>query len=527
MSGYLTMYNVKSIQPFIFNSNKVKEIIGASNIVETVVLDTLTETVYKICEKERELRVLLKEDIYENGKALPFRFLDDETIGVELVYEGGGNIVVAYKDKEMMDRINHLFSTSLLLKAKGIHLITASVEMSDNYSNDNANLRKQLNDVTCNIQPMAEVLNLPVTIEDAVTGEPLSKKIEMHGVSRHVSLSRYQKIKTYEELNERYPNRYLPDEGRIAIVHADGNNMGIAIRKALEGVTDYKEAVKRIRIISMNVATHFNKAFENAIEYTKENYYPKEKWKKDFVRPIILAGDDVTYTMIGEYAMAFTERFLQEVEHLSTEDHEGNMMEGLDLDPCCYRACAGIVYCHAHYPFKEGYELAESLCSSAKKFVKKKENRRDESGNRDTNGKAQSSIDFHICLSGIAHDIDTIRERQYVNARNISLLRRPYVVTEGVGIKPTMKDFKEAYEQLKQYPHSKQKKLRDLYYKSKEVASVELHAMNSRFTKQDELVQPEDLYIKENGETIAKYYDVLEIYDLLAKKQVDGGKTDE
>ena len=31
-----------------------------------------------------------------------------------------------------------------------------------------------------------------------------------------------------------------------------------------------------------------------------------------------------------------------------------------------FSACAGICYCHPHYPFHRAYEIAEELCSNAK-----------------------------------------------------------------------------------------------------------------------------------------------------------------
>ncbi len=508
--GYLAMYNVKGIQRFIFSSDKLKEIIGASDMVEDLVIKNLEKamrTVYKDGE------AILTKDIYKGAdhrEIAPYRFGGSESIKAEIIYQGGGNIVVVFRDKEKMEEVNRLFGASLLLVTPDIVLLTAYVELSDDYAADQQKLHEEIQKVTENMPPMNTLRALPITMEDPVTGEPLTS-VEKRG--RKLPTGRYHKLNMYQKKEAGGGPGYTPETGLMAVIHADGNNMGIAIADSMRGVTSYIDGVRIIRSISKNVDYFYGKAFKDAESIIRERY--KNLFRKDnepYIRKIIHAGDDVTFLIRADLALPFTEELLRQTEkYRMLEDHPDTQ----------FHSCAGIAYVHSHFPISEAYKVAEALCDSAKKRAKQPDN-------RDQGGRAMSYLDFHICLSGVTDNLSVLRQRQYMSSDGVSLLTRPYAVTPGN--EPSIKDLDEALEKIQMYPRSKQKGLRDAYYGSETDMEAILTAYNSRLDDPKEGIQPEELFrtiSKKDGTKAAHYYDALEITDLVAQPEGDNDDEDQ
>ena len=71
-------------------------------------------------------------------------------------------------------------------------------------------------------------------------------------------------------------------------------------------------------------------------------------------------------------------------------------------DKTGYAACGGIAVVHQKYPFYKAYELAEMLCSNAKKFGA--------SLSEDGTGRDISAIDWHIEFGEIKDTLEEIRQ---------------------------------------------------------------------------------------------------------------------
>lgn len=508
--GYLAMYNVKGIQQFIFSSDKLKEIIGASEMVENVVLSNLEKAMKAVYQGEK---IILSKDIYIQKDAYhhavaDYRFGNDESVKAEIIYQGGGNIVAVFREKEKMEEVNKLLGASLLLITPDIVLLTAYVDLSDNYAADQQKLHEKIQKVTENMPPMNHLRTLPITMEDAVTGEPLTFTEDR---GRKMPTGRYHKLRTYQRNEQDNSHSYTPESGLMAVIHADGNNMGIAIANSMKGVTSYMDGVRIIRSISVNVDDFYGKAFDDAVEIIRRNYSNSFRKKNEgFLRKIIHAGDDVTFLIRADLALPFVEELLRQTEKYCMLENNPDTR---------FHSCAGIAYVHSHFPISEAYKVAEALCESAKKRAKQKDN-------RDKNGKAMSYLDFHICLSGVTDNLAVLRQRQYYSSDSISLLARPYAVTPGN--EPAIEDLDEALRKIRIYPRSKQKGLRDAYYGSETDLKAIVTAYNSRLAEPEKGIQPDDLFRtikKGDSERVARYYDALEITDLVA--EAEGGDDHE
>ena len=495
----LCMYNVKGIQKYIYASSKLKEIVGASELVAGSIINNLKPAALKVVGDKGKVIF----DICKENQINDLQFDHDNTVSVELVYEGGGNVVVLYRDENQMNQINMMLSTVLAIKNRGMQLIVASTDKTDDYQKDMSELRQKMTAISENMPPVYEMNNLPVTMEDSATGEPLTRVAytTMNGVNqyRRVSESSYQKLIAFDANENKSSERYLPQKGRIAVVHADGNNMGINIANALKGVKDYDKAVRLMRQISHNIDTNFKQAFDQAIADMNQ--------KEPFVRKIILSGDDSTYVIKADYAMEFTTKFIQHIE-------EHFMIDGVESSRL--RACAGIVYVHSHFPFSEAYKMAEMLCESAKSKAKKSDRRK--------NGQVLSYVDFQICLNGATSDLERMREREYVNVDGRSLLSRPYCISkdckaENDSIERFNQTFalvsgKKDADKDKAIARNKAKLLRDAYYESEAYLKNTVNAVNSRLDRKYQL-DTEYLFTEDHT---AYYFDALDLLDMLSEE---------
>lgn len=186
--------------------------------------------------------------------------------------------------------------------------------------------------------------------------------------------------------DRKYPREFekilksVPDGGEnfLAVVHIDGNSMGKRVRKLYDSFQgrDFASARMDLQAFSDGIQKDFEEAFrrtaqalarhcqevERALEERRGDaaQAPKERRPDpEFlpIRPIILAGDDVTFVSAGRYGLQCAEIFLNELASLRNPN-----------DHASYAACAGVAMVHKNYPFHRAYELAEELCGEAKRF---------------------------------------------------------------------------------------------------------------------------------------------------------------
>lgn len=309
MSKYLYGASVQGIQDFIFKTNKLKEIIGASKIIED--MDS------KDFQKEYNL------------KEKPEKLL-----------QAAGNIRLRFNNKEDLEKVVKNFSKDIMLKAYGITISQAVVEDTNDYKKDSKELEKKLKiqrnkvsiplDFHFNILKQNQRTALPLVSSD-------KDKATEQKVERFKLFADKQKKENRETIFK--IEDLSNNKNKIAIIHADGNGLGNIVKELNE-----TEIVK------------FSKDLDEA---TKEAYkLASEGIEK--IREVILGGDDLTVIIDANEALKFTKKFLEEFEKATKNIHKG-----YDLT-----ACAGITFCNEKYPFHYAVKLAEDLCSHAKKDSK-------------------------------------------------------------------------------------------------------------------------------------------------------------
>lgn len=165
--------------------------------------------------------------------------------------------------------------------------------------------------------------------------------------------------------NERN-NDYIKD---IALIHIDGNGLGLLLRQlknAMQGKTD--EAYHRaFRSFSEAVNSATEAAAQQATAWFASNF----DLQSDVLlpmRPLVLGGDDVTLLCHAKFALRYAEHFCRAFEVAASERLKDlTQSYGLDVK---LTASGGIVFHKAGHPFIQSHHLVEALCAKAKQLTK-------------------------------------------------------------------------------------------------------------------------------------------------------------
>jgi hypothetical protein len=135
-------------------------------------------------------------------------------------------------------------------------------------------------------------------------------------------------------------------------------------------------------------------------------------------RPLIGAGDDVTFLAPAKLGLALACRYLELFTKHSREAVKKYGSSRTELS-----ASAGILLMPRKFPFARGYHLVEEIVASAKRVRRQEQSK-------------EPWIDFHILHESITGSLETIRGHYVLGQHN--LLTRPY----------SLSSFKKHFEPL-------------------------------------------------------------------------------
>ena len=347
------LFDVQSIQKYIFANNKLKANVGASYIVDTLFRQVLCESV--LLKHIKNDNVSVDIDSWEDGlditQSLP--------ASVYVASIGGGNALVLVdptidcQDKKVItNKIIELFTTEVLVKYPGLKVGATDGELDTN----DGQFQKDLGDVG-EVTPRFEE-------GERIVSQSFIAKYEMYkDAEKRLEEMLLQNIEQnfvfpakLDELGQKKStDRSKTGINDIAIVHIDGNNMGAKFREC-------KTSAERSNL-SKRVNAHTINSFKKLVEWIAEKYdVLKDQEKFEFksdnllpIRPIIVGGDDITFVCNACIAV-------QSAHYLMKQ-----LLEGEDK----IYSCAGIAIIPTSYPFFRGYEMAEQLCDNAKSRMRK------------------------------------------------------------------------------------------------------------------------------------------------------------
>ena len=525
----LAMYDVRGIQNYIYRTPHIKDAMGASIIIEDIIVNALEDA----CQKQSEEKTL-KLDI--NDKDLDWEEGDDDNKiakpfqpsnkSVQVLYIGGGNAYVMYKNKDLCVAINKKMSKYIIENTYSLQLATTYVEVTGDYEKDYDKLREEMNKVKANMSGAKPLGALPIMKTEIKTGYPAVADVEIDkyrvDISKETFLKLDEKNEKIKELKEdKFLENYINEgkDSRIAVVHIDGNNMAKRIAKQIENIKDYTKAVNIMRKISHNIKTSYNDTFDKMKKkFEDEEVLPNENIER-FIRKIIVAGDDITYVCNAHIALETVRYFSENIAGKVMVNNDN--LEELDekekkeyIKEYGFSICAGIAYIGSHFPFYTAYEVAEECCSNAKKVAKAEENRDGE--------RIGNYVDFQICKNIHCRNLDRIRQEEYCTPTGENLLIRPYYIPTEYQYELEKNANKEndytnlkkniiAFSDSKNIPRSYVKDICNTYSLGKYQTNTLYSFLKSRKHK---LPNGEnEMYRDINGKSTALWYDAVEIMD--------------
>lgn len=438
MSSYVvTVLDTTGIQPYIFGSNRLRENIGGSYLVDQATDEWAKDALQELGQKLNQ-----SIHIYDANRPEDKLYIEDGELAAELVYAGGGNTVLLFKSLDIAKQFTRILSKRILTDAPGINLVAAHQKFD--WDNENKLLYQVIQDLMKNELdrqkreriPSSPLLGLSVTAACQSTQLVAVDMSNHHGCPMPylVSSEIVAKLDAVKAANDKLDNtlfdRKIPkkykialdfdDFGRsrgensyLAIVHADGNNMGDRFQKYgkkaksnRDYITEMRKLSDSVRLAGLTALKEVAKAVVNSIDSEgkvkgqfaiKNNYLP--------FRPLVYGGDDVTFVCDGRLGLELAAIYLNSFKKQPAAD-------GKPLS-----ACAGICVVKAHYPFARAYQLSEQLCKSAKKFVK------------DQKGEDLSALDWHLAASGLFGSLGEIRQREY-QVKQGDLTMRPVLLEQ-------------------------------------------------------------------------------------------------
>lgn len=402
-NGYiLAMYDIRGKQDFIYKSSKIKEIVGGSYIIRDCFDDCLFPAAEECSEKgifsyrRKNSREDSDDFTVENFE----KRLQEGYIG-EVIYDGGGNFFVLYKDVKIYKEVNRRFYHHLLEKTYSLRVLTTYIDNVDfeNYSEDQKRLYAKHRKREQRESMISPVNTLPIVQTDYRTSLPLA---ELQYIGNHeegrkekVSLESKKKYEKYSQVEKNgkedrqiQGSRLLDElitkkgeESLLAVIYIDGNNMGAEVEKCLLGLDSYAECTKVLREFSDKIQKHY---ITDRIRDVDALLSEKENGKRRFV---IYAGDEVTFICNARNAYDIAVEYLTK---LAEDSEEGSPRT----------SCAGIAIFHSHAPFPESYRIAEECCESGKKLMKEEKI------------EHASLIDFHYCQGAFGTSLEEIRKEE-------------------------------------------------------------------------------------------------------------------
>lgn len=448
MDRYLTILEVSQKQKYIFSSNVLSENIYNSDTIARITSGKYIESVV-------------------NDVKL-FQIKDN------LVYAGGGHTIMVFPSEKQAKQVTAMVTEQVIRDYPDIELFAATIPYPDTeaVNSDTQTGNTGYSDIkSVNSDTQTGSTGNPDRMKPADYIKELKQKLEYKKALRKASFhqgsfgiermdpntgkpvrvcSSNEKDSDTNEMRKNEKRKFdVPEDyalatafrnlggskgesAFIAVIHIDGNGMGKKIQDFADSFSDWETYRTEMQEYSGQIAVDFMSAFKAMnrevaaflkTETAEENLsldlkFERKAKKTDKiadkiadkktdikryfpVRRIITEGDDVCFVTEGRIGIECARIFLE------------------NLPDTCH-ACAGVALVHQKYPFYRAYELAEALCSNAKKFGA--------SLSPEDNGASVSAIDWHIEFGEIQDTLEDTRKMYLTDEDKNNLEMRPYIV---------------------------------------------------------------------------------------------------
>lgn len=407
----LCIFDTRHIQRYIFRSDAMTETIGGSDLINHILQDAIRHSLSHI-----EPAIRLDECDFSDDPDGAIPYFTDKRIKIQQIVCTAGNALLLFRSGALAQKVIRKVSRYYLDHSYNLDMAAAAIEYTGNFADDSFRLFNKLNAIKSSSETLEPMGALPIVEREPSTGEPVvgydettgepiseSTRIKRHEARKRGFIPAFDDIKTTPAAN---------GKAFRAVIHADGNNMGITISRALQSASSYEEAIRLERLFSRSITNTIADVMDRTVAQLEELYHTTTGATSGFEHEFMTvhrAGDDINCVCNARWAFPFVELFYKNLE---------NRHISLPSISVPLYVCAGIAIVSDRHDFHSAFDLAEECCASAKKSAKKEKNLR--------NGFAGNWIDYNIAKETKQQELELLRERFYVTKERVSLLLRPY-----------------------------------------------------------------------------------------------------
>lgn len=417
------LFEAQSIQSFIFATNRLRDAVGASELLDALTNETTRGNL---------LDAVLEATESGGGDRIAFS------------RRAGGSFYAFSRDGALLRRFADLWVTAVQRWAPGLDFsIALACGSSVKEAFDAARKKSR------GRQPKAQLpMASPVTLRAPRTGAP-AVRIDRKDESIDAATLRRKAFSNPALAG--FVGRFSPDgvtwrqwpvdfdadddvqttagnddaevatcsgfpfrsESRfVAFIHGDGNGMGQALRVLQQAPGDDAHFIELFRRFSHALQESSIEAAQQATREVLQSTLPDGKGASCLpARPLILGGDDLLIVVRADLALAYVQSFAR-----AFEDASRNRMRDLSVPglPEGMSMGFGVAYVSADQPFALAAAMAEELMDRAKKHAKRLAARPTHpddgavgaSGGKASAALAPSTVQFHRITATIWSDPD-------------------------------------------------------------------------------------------------------------------------
>lgn len=240
----------------------------------------------------------------------------------------------------------------------------------------------------------------------------LKRLLKDHASGEIEALANWTFVDDIDNLDTRY----------VAVIHADGNDIGMLIRyltrvsqaKGLDVIDVRTRFSKKLsQVTGWAVAEALEKALDEAIRRSPND--PRITGHKFPGRPVVVGGDDMTFVIRSDLALPFVKAYLDAFEKHTTGLVGSIVGEEAGTSWPRLTAKAGIAFVHQNFPFHLAFDLAHSLCGDVKRGLRSKDGEITPSG-----------LHFFRVTDSFADDYEELRRAHLLVKKHWLLTMGPY-----------------------------------------------------------------------------------------------------
>ncbi len=511
---YLFGANANKIQKYVFNSNKFKEIVGASKIIEGL----------------------------SDGFGL-FGSTNDKKYNAEIIQNTTGSFKAIFSDLESLNKFIIDFNKKLAINAPNLLVTQAVLPKEESEINNNfTSVLQEIDEELSTNRNFPDILDYsPMIAEiDPASGfsalksakiddEVFNSEDILKGGDESADFEKCAKLSLFK--NRSFKSVFGDDikiadifgeeekdlanlnfesefdkiknaKSLIAVVHSDGNGTGFLKKdifsKNFDNKNDYKE-------FSYNLNKAVRESACYAILKTFKDLIDESKRTLPF-RIFTLSGEDFNFVCQPDYVFELLRNYMLKYEDL-TSKYLGRFLEKAGIKKMT--TTAGISLSKSHFPFYMSFDMAESLCGKAKKITKENIN------NGGKQYEVPGTILFHSMQSSYFSDLDHIMDKERKSHdKSIDFLFGPYAISAGHSYGFTYPDVGLLIETAK-YIKS-EKGLRSAFREALSIINIEGEELGKNFLRRAREVNSKRMELPLNN--IKKLNDTDYYKKSLAKK---------